>query len=380
MQHDKLRDVLFRGTHTGQNALPSSQRQVRHWHHTVRNGILDYCLPGSARVSVEEFGQQAVVSVILPAFNAADYIGAAIRSVLDQTFSEFELIILDNASTDNTAAEANAFTDPRVSYRRNSVNLGFAGNVELGRSLARAPYIVIFNADDIWEPSYLAKTLALLQSSPKLAFVHTRITLIDENDRPFGESVSSWRPVTPGRDAFLDCFRLGFSSPTMLIRNDVLRSVAPLPIGEPWAKVADSWLFLQLCLRGDVGFVAEPLLRYRSHPSSLMAGYYADGSFFRRHLAIAIDALGWPEARDWFSASERHAVMRAVALQAITRLPMLRTAYSRKCLLQAFFDIVGHVPSVALRPQPWIRLLFGLLPRATIEALRALKRGHWVPT
>ena len=328
---------------------------------------------------MEELGQRAVVSVILPAFNAADYIGAAIRSVLNQTFNEIELIILDNASTDNTAAEAIAFTDPRVSYRRNPVNLGFAGNVELGRSLAHAPYVVVFNADDIWEPSYLAKTLALLHSNPKLAFVHTRITLIDENDRPFGESVGFWSPAMPGRDAFLDCFRLGFSFPTMLMRNDALRSVAPLPTGEPWAKVADSWLFLQLCLRGDVGFVAEPLLRYRVHPASLMSGYYADGSFFRRHLATAIDALGSPEARGWFSASEHRAVMQAVALHAIISLPTIRAAYSRKCLMEAFFNILGQVPSVALRPQPWTRLLFGLLPRATIEALRARKRDRWAP-
>jgi glycosyltransferase involved in cell wall biosynthesis len=328
---------------------------------------------------VEGPATPAVVSIILPAFNAADYIGAAIRSVLEQTFGEFELIILDNASTDNTAGEATAFTDPRVSYRRNPVNLGFTGNVELGRGLARAPYVVIFNADDIWEPSYLAKTIALLRSNPKLAFVHSGITLIDENDRPFGESVGSWKPATPGRDAFLDCFRLGFSFPTMLIRNDVLRSVAPLPTGEPWTKVPDSWLFLQLCLRGDVGFLVGPLLRYRVHPASMMAGYYTDGSFFRRHLATAVDALGWPEVSGWFSASERRVVMQAVALEAIASLPMIRASSSRKRLLDAFLSILGQVPSVALRPQPWIRLAVGLLPRATIAALRARKRGHWAP-
>ena len=228
-------------------------------------------------------------------------------------------------------------------------------------------------------PSYLAKTLALLQSNPKLAFVHTRITLIDENDRPFGELVGSWRSATAGRDAFLDCFRLGFSFPTMLMRNDALRLVPPLPAEEPWAKVADSWLFLQLCLRGDVGFVAERLLRYRVHPASMMSGYYADGSFFRRHLAIALDALGWPEARGRFSASERRAVMQAVAVNAITSLPTICTVYSRKLLLEAFGNILRQVPSVALRPQPWIRLLFGLLPRATIKALRARKRDRWAP-
>src|SRR4029078_7884969 len=121
--------------------------------------------------------------------------------------------------------------------------------------------------DAIWEPPYLARTVAVLAANPGLSFVHAHITLMDEHGRCFGDAVTQWRPTTPGREAFLNCFKAGFSSPTMLIRNYILRSIPPLPTSEPWAKIADSWLFLQLCLRGDVGFIAEPLMRYRVHPS-----------------------------------------------------------------------------------------------------------------
>lgn len=71
--------------------------------------------------------------------------------------------------------------------------------------------------------------------------------------------------------------------------------------------------------------------------------------------------------------------MHAVALNAITSLPMIRITSSRKCLLNAFLNILSHVPSVALRPQPWIRLAVGLLPQATIAALRARRRNRWAP-
>ena len=208
---------------------------------------------------MRESSARPTVSIVLPAFNAGDYLGATIRSALGQTFADFELLLLDNASTDDTPAVATAFIDPRLQYRRNPTNIGFAGNVELGRSLANAPYTVVFNADDIWEPTYLAKAVALLKASPGLALVHAHITLMDEHGRCFGDAVTQWRPTTPGREAFLNYFHAGFSFPTMLMRNDILRSVPPLPTGEPWGSSRIHGYFTAL-LRGDVGFIAEPLM------------------------------------------------------------------------------------------------------------------------
>jgi hypothetical protein len=163
----------------------------------------------------------------------------------------------------------------------------------------------------------------------------------------------------------------------MLIRNDVLRSVPPLPTGEPWGKVADAWLFLQLCLRGDVGFIPETLMRYRVHGDSMMAEAYADGSFFRRHLATANDALAWWEVRAWFTAAERRDVMQRVAMQATTSLPIIRNSYTRKVVVRAFMQILRAVPSTAMRPDAWARLAFGLLPSGLITRLRARRRSRW---
>src|SRR5436190_6410873 len=114
--------------------------------------------PSQRETTMSRTSARPTVSIILPAFNAADYLEQTVRSALAQTFTDFELLPLDNASTDATPAVATAFTDPRLQYRRNSTNIGYAGNVELGRSLATAPYAVVLNADDIWEPTYLAKT------------------------------------------------------------------------------------------------------------------------------------------------------------------------------------------------------------------------------
>ena len=319
----------------------------------------------------------ATVSIILPTYNAADYLGPTIRSALDQTFTDFELLVLDNASTDDTPSLMATFTDPRIQYRRNATNLGMAGNVELGRSLVSAPYVVVFNADDIWTPTYLAKALTLLRSDKRLAFVHSSITLMDELGQCYGGAVTGWQSLTPGREAFLNCFLAGFSSPTVLMRSDVLRAVPPLPTTEPWGLVPDSWLFLQLCLRGDVEFVAEPLMRYRVHSTSMMSKSYVNGTFFRRRMATVRDAFAWPEVRAWASPQDQRRVLHHVARQATTILPVIRGAHSRGSFVRAFAEIVGKVPAVAMHPEPWARLAYGLLPRRVINALRAQKRKSW---
>ncbi len=317
------------------------------------------------------------VSVLLPAWNAGRFVAETIEAALAQSFRDFELLVLDNASTDDTGEVAARFKDARLRYWRNERNIGFAGNVQRGRDLACGRYVVVLNADDIWEPDYLARAVALLDAEPALAMVHAGITLIDERGAGFGEAVTQWQRVTPGRQAFLNLFVAGFSFPTMMMRNDILRTVPKLPTADPWARFADTWLFLQLCLRGDVGFVAGRMMRYRVHGSSLMFEGYADGSFFNRRLATAADAFAWPEVRTWITAEERRRVLLHVAREVLTILPITRRTRSRLQFLRSFAGVVARVPRAALAPAPWVRLAYGLLPRTTIEAVRTRRHRRW---
>ena len=321
--------------------------------------------------------QHPHVSVILPTYNAASYLPSAINSVLAQSFTEFELLVLDNASSDNTEAVVRAIADPRIRYVRNAVNLGFRGNVEYGRTIADGAYVAIQNADDLWEPDHLARSVGFLDEYRSCGFVHARITLIDDAGQPYGEAVGPWNPVTVGRQAFLNCFRYGFSFPTLVIRNETLRDVPPLPEGEPWAPIVDTWLFLQLCLRGDAGFLALRLTRYRVHISGMLYQSYADGTFFRRRLVTTADAFAWPEVRNSFTARDQRRVMRQVARDATAILSVARSRATRAQTLRAFAEIASRVPSVLLHPESWARLAYSLLPRAGIQRLRQHKRQIW---
>lgn len=111
------------------------------------------------------------VSAIIPAYNGVSrYLDDAIQSVLAQTFQAFELIVVDDASTDDTARVVQRF--PQVRYFRRAANGGQAAARNDGARLARGQYLAFLDQDDLWEPSLLAETVAVLQADPDTAIVH----------------------------------------------------------------------------------------------------------------------------------------------------------------------------------------------------------------
>lgn len=334
-------------------------------------------IPSQTGVSTSGTHPAPRVSIVLPAYNAGEFIADTLRSVFSQTFTDYEVLVLDNASTDNTQEVVAQFSDPRLTVRRNEVNIGYAGNVQRGRDLAIGEYVVVLNADDLWEPGYLDRTVAVLDANPAMSVVHTRIVLMDESGGCFGESVTDWPAVTPGREAVALSFLAGFSSPTMLMRGSVLRTIPDISPDGPWAKIADCWLLLQLCLRGDVGYVAEPQMRYRVHPASMMSAMYIDGSFFQLRLDTLRDAYSWPELSDPKYHAEYDRILRCFAIEAAATLSSMRARYGRLPIVLAYLQLAKAVPSIVLHPQSWARLAYSLMPRALIEWMRQYRRRRW---
>ena len=99
------------------------------------------------------------VSVILPTYNRADTLGSAIESVLRQTFDSFELLIVDDGSTDGTGSVLQRITDPRVQVIRNPVNRGVSAARNAGIAEARAPFLAFQDSDDAWRPQKLERQL-----------------------------------------------------------------------------------------------------------------------------------------------------------------------------------------------------------------------------
>lgn len=202
------------------------------------------------------------VSVIITTFNRERFLGGAIQSVLSQTYRDFELLVLDNASSDGTAAVIARRTNPRIHYMRHEpLTIGAARN--LGVREARGEYVAFLDDDDEWLPRKLEQQVAVFRRGPEsLGLVYGGFTRIDER----GVELGSHRPALRGRILTellwqRDAFTGSASNPMM--RASALAALGgfdeALPTSEDWE------LYLRLAERFEVECVPELLLRIRTH-------------------------------------------------------------------------------------------------------------------
>jgi glycosyltransferase involved in cell wall biosynthesis len=310
------------------------------------------------------------ITVAIPNFNTAHRLPSAIASVLAQRFQDFELLVLDNASTDDTPAVVARYDDPRIVFHVNERNLGFAGNVHLGCRMARGDYVVVMGTDDILCPDFLGEAVAMLDAEPGCPMVHGPAAWIDMQGRRYGYSEPGWARITPGRDAMLGAFRTGFCFTTMVLRTAAIRATGNFD--ERWLEVIDLWLFCRMCLAGDIGYLDKVLVEYRVHPTAMSAVMGRSNLMFRRQLAAAREAFAWPETRALGAAHHLREAELHCARLAIDVLHTGRGDGYRRYFAN-LAEIVREVPAVLLRPATWARIGFGMLPVPAIEAFSRLR-------
>lgn len=199
------------------------------------------------------------ISVIMPAYNAEKYIREAMDSVLNQSFSDFELIILNDCSKDETEKVILSYEDKRIVYVKNEENLGVARTLNKGVQMAKGEYIARMDADDISLPQRFEKQAAFLESHPKVAVVGVGVTVFDE-DGDVQTRLFSQEPAMMRVDMLFAC---GLAHPGVMLRASAIRSLGgydPAYNGledyELWDRVMEGW---DICALPEVG------LRYRFH-------------------------------------------------------------------------------------------------------------------
>ncbi len=218
------------------------------------------------------------VSVILPAYNAANFISQTIESVLKQTFTDFELLIIDDGSTDNTLEIANeyALSDRRIKVL-SQVNQGVSATRNHGVRLAKGNLIAFLDADDIWFTDKLAAHIKHLADNPNLAVSFARVEFMSLEGNPTGQ-VSTSRLINLRPEDFL------YENPTTTMSNPIARAEVFKQIGgfaEDMSYSEDlEWLFRVVCHnRKDkspwqIEGIDRILLYYRASPSGLSASLY----------------------------------------------------------------------------------------------------------
>lgn len=203
-----------------------------------------------------------LVSVIMPVHNAAPYVADAIRSVLAQGVDDFELILIDDASTDNSGEIIATFRDERLRSRRSEIQLNAAGARNLGLAEARGEFVAFLDADDVARPERFAIQLELLRSRPDVSVVGSLIDAIDENGRSSANGFV--RPLTVEE-----------ISPTLLFENclalsSIMARRASLAAFEPeFAPAEDYELWSRLAAKTKFAIVRRQLTSYRMHSAGV---------------------------------------------------------------------------------------------------------------
>jgi glycosyltransferase involved in cell wall biosynthesis len=225
------------------------------------------------------------VSIGLPVFNGEEFLSYAIGSILAQTYTDFELIISDNASTDGTEAICREYaaSDRRIRYYRNDRNLGAAVNFNRTFELASGEYFKWAAHDDMLAPEYLEQCVAALDAHPDAVLCQTLVQQVGECD----EFLSIFDSGVPNADSRQPSARFATSILTRHYAYDVFgviraEALAKTPLHLPYAG-SDKVLLAELALGGPFTYVKEPLFIHRDHP----------GRFVHQALKHRDETLVW---------------------------------------------------------------------------------------
>jgi glycosyltransferase involved in cell wall biosynthesis len=261
------------------------------------------------------------VSIVMPAYNYGRYLAGAVQSVLAQTFADWELLIVDDGSTDHTADVVRPFlADPRVRYLPQA-NQGPAVARNNGIAQARGQFVAFLDADDRWLPPKLERQLALIEKRLAVGLVYAPRRVID----PEGREREYRQPAMYRGRVLAELFRDNFVCfSSVLVRREALSRAGGFD-----TKVAHSedWeLLLRLAAEWEFDYVDEPLVLYRTGHGNLSSQtdkrYRAVCAIMRRFLATVqlprpLVRRAWAETYShWAYVSRERSPGRAAALLA----------------------------------------------------------------
>ncbi len=224
------------------------------------------------------------VSVVMPCFNHDRFVGESIQSILNQSHSQLQLIIVDDCSSDDSRQVILDFAkrDPRVTVVFHDRNRGASRSRNDGIRMAEGDFIAFCDADDLWLPNKLAVQLDQLHQHAGYGVAYCDATIVDETGRPVGSQRFSQMfppPANPSGSLFADlCLRNFINTQTVMIRKDCLAHGDLFDEKIKW--VEDWWCWISLSRRHLFYYSTQPLAMYRVHTQSTCvtqrAGYDAN--------------------------------------------------------------------------------------------------------
>jgi len=305
------------------------------------------------------------VTVLMPAYNAADYIREAIDSVLKQTFRDFELLIINDGSRDETEAIIRSYTDPRIRLYSQE-NRGVTGALNYGLQLARGKYIARFDADDICYPERLQIQYDYMEAHPGCVLAGGASDYIDKD----GRFLFEWQPPAYDSEAIRQQITsvCPFDHPAVMYVREVALQAGGYPKGA--IHFEDHLFWVRFFDFGSVANLAVPLIRHRFNPGSVTIDERWRGPEFKQ--------IKYRSVRNGYITDEDAARLKEiVSVQDIKKYKdaayytMIAKKYlwNRHQPAEARANLRKALSIMPLKAAPYLLYLLSFLPEQWIRSL-----------
>ncbi len=215
---------------------------------------------------------EPLVSFVVPCYKFAHLLPECIKSILAQTYQNFEVLVMDNCSPDNTPEVAQSFRDPRLKYIRNESNIGHLRNFNKGITMSRGKYVLLVHADDFLVSSHmLERYVDLMERNFQVGYVFSRAVDLNGSELAFTNCGAKDRifkgPSFVRRLIRSNCIVMS----SVMVRRDYYHRIGSFPLDLPYA--CDWYVWSVLALRHDVAYFSEPMVCWRIHEESLSTAF-----------------------------------------------------------------------------------------------------------
>ncbi|MBV7532346.1 glycosyltransferase family 2 protein [Chitinophaga sp. sic0106] len=212
--------------------------------------------------------QSPLVSIIIAVYNGARFLQEQLDSVLNQTYSNLEIIAVDDCSTDSSFEILQRYQDryPNFHVFRNEANLGYIKNFEKGLQLAKGEYMALCDQDDIWLPEKVSIMMAEMAKGYHTAFCDSEV--VDFEGKSLGRCISDGRNQQDFDTPLNFAIGNSISGHAMLIRKGVIDQSIPFPN----TMIHDRWIAFVATFFGPIRYIDQPLVKYRQHDTNVNTG------------------------------------------------------------------------------------------------------------
>ena len=235
--------------------------------------------------SVVEEKHSRNLTVVMTTYNREKYLSQAINSILNQTYSNFYFVILDNFSSDNTENIIKSYSDSRIRYIKNSENIGFVANTNKAFDICETDYLIVVHDDDLFKPNFIETEMKIIEKNPDVSIVGSNRVYINENGSILNEMHKLNNDIVFSKYDYIKS-GLTLCMPSILYRVAFIRK-NNLRYKEEIGFASDTFFQYEInLLDTKIYFIKEPLVYYRIHQNQ----------FSKDSLQVVIDRLSFSNA------------------------------------------------------------------------------------